>query len=126
MEYDKTTSQKPTGINGTTNATEITFSGHGTAKDINFTDNGNALIIPRGGSAVLLQGKDNLVSSGGDKASLKLEHVDDNGMVKANGAAFYNANATGKLAYLSNTVSIYADEVNKHGNGKVLAWEWNK
>jgi hypothetical protein len=46
VEYDKT-SQKPTAINGTTNATEITFSGHGTAKDINFTDNGNILIIPR-------------------------------------------------------------------------------
>lgn len=69
VEYDKTTSQKPTVINGTTHATEITFSGHGTAKDINFTDNGNALIIPRGGSAVLLQGKDNLASSAGDKAS---------------------------------------------------------
>ena len=129
VEYDKTTSQKPIVINGTTNATEITFSGHGTAKDINFTDNGNGLIIARGGSAVLLQGKDNLVSSGGDKASLnfmELGHVDANGMVKANGAAFYDANATGKLAYLSNTASIYTDEVNKHGNGKVLAWEWNK
>jgi hypothetical protein len=129
VEYDKTTSQKPVAINATTNATEITFSGHGTAKDINFTDNGNGLIISRGGSAVLLQGKDNLVSSGGDKASLnfmELGHVDANGMVKANGAAFYDANATGKLAYLSNTVSIYTDEVDKHDNGKVLAWEWNK
>lgn len=129
VEYDKTTNQKTTVINGTTNATEITFSGRGTAKDINFSDNGNALIIPRGGSAVLLQGKDNLVSSSGDKASLnfmELGHVDGNGIVKANGAAFYDANATGKLAYLSNTVSIYTDEVNKHGNGKVLAWEWNK
>ena len=129
VEYDKTTSQKPMVINGTTNETEITFSGHGTAKDINFTDNGNILIIQRGGSAVLLQGKDNLVSSGGDKASLNLKelgHVDANGMLKGDGAAFYDANATGKLAYLSNTVSIYTDEVDKSGNGKVLAWEWNK
>jgi len=129
VEYDKTTSQKPTVINGTTNAKEITFSGHGTAKDINFTDNGMAFIIPRGGSAVLLQGKDNLMSSGGDKASLnfmELGHVDVNGTVKADGAAFYDTNATGKLAYLINSVSIYTDEVDKHGNGKVLAWEWNK
>ena len=128
VEYDKT-SQKPTAINGTTNATEITFSGHGTAKDINFTDNGNILIIPRRWSAVLLQGLDNLVSSGGDKASLNLKelgHVNSNRMVKANGAAFFDANATGRLAYLSNTVSIYTDEVDKSGNGKVLAWEWNK
>ena len=42
---------------------------------------------------------------------MELRHVDGNGMVKANGAAFYDANATGKLAYLSNTVSVYTDEV---------------
>ena len=47
-------------------------------------------------------------------------------MVKANGAAFYGANATGKLVYLSNTVSTYTDEVDKQGNGKVLVWEWKK
>jgi sorbitol-specific phosphotransferase system component IIA len=131
VEYDKTTSQKAVVINGTTNATEITFSGHGTAKDINFTDNGNGLIIPRDtkGSAVLLQGNINLTTTSGDKASLdfkELGHVDANGMVKANGAAFFDPNATGRLAYLSNTVSIYTDEVDKAGNGKVLAWEWNK
>ena len=131
IEYDKTTSQKAVIINGTTHATEITFSGHGMAKDINFTDNGNGLIIPRDtkGSAVLLQGNINLTTTNGDKASLdfkELGHVDANGMVKANGAAFFDPNATGKLAYLSNTVSIYTDEVDKTGNGKVLAWEWNK
>jgi len=47
-------------------------------------------------------------------------------MVKANGAAFFDANATGRLSYLSNTVSIYTDQVDKSGNGKVIAWEWNK
>jgi hypothetical protein len=56
----------------------------------------------------------------------ELGHVDANGMLKANGAAFYDANTTGKFAYLGNTVSIYTDEVDKSGNGKVLAWEWNK
>jgi hypothetical protein len=56
----------------------------------------------------------------------ELGHVDTNGMVKANGAAFFDANVTCKLAYLSNTVSIYTDQVDKSGNGKVLAWEWNK
>jgi hypothetical protein len=130
-EYDKTTSQKAVVVNGTTHATEITFSGHGTAKDVNFTDNGKGLIIPRDtkGSAVLLQGNINLISSTGDKASLdfrELGHADPNGMIKANGAAFFDANATGRLSYLSNTVSIYTDEVDKSGNGKVFAWEWNK
>lgn len=131
VEYDKTTSQRPVVINGTTHATEITFSGHGMAKDVNITDNGKALIIPRDtkGSAVLLQGNVNLISSSGDKASLdikELGHMDPNGAIKANGAAFFDANATGRLSYLSNTVSIYTDQVDKIGNGKVLAWEWNK
>jgi hypothetical protein len=129
VEYDKTTSQKPIVINKTTNATEITFSGHGMAKDVNFADNGKILIIPRGGSAVLLQGKDNLVSIDGDKASVNIKelgHIDANGTLKGDGAAFYDANATGKFAYLSNTVSMYTDEVDKSGNGKVFAWEWNK
>ena len=61
------------------------------------------MIIPRGGSAVLLHCKDNLVSSAGDKASLnfiELGHVDDKGMVKANGTAFYDANATHILVTL--------------------------
>ena len=40
-EYDKTTSQKAVVVNGTTRATEVTFSGHGTAKDVNFTDSVN-------------------------------------------------------------------------------------
>ena len=78
---------------------------------------------------MLLQGNINLTTTSGDKASLdfkELGHVDANGMVKANGAAFFDPNATGRLAYLSNTVSIYTDEVDKAGNGKVLAWEWNK
>ena len=131
IEYDKTTSQKAVVINGTIHATEITFSGHGMAKDVNFTDNGRGLIIPRDtkGSAVLLQGNINLTTTNGDKASLdfkELGHVDTTGMAKANGAAFFDSNATGKLAYLSNTVYMYTDEVDKTGNGKVLAWEWNK
>jgi hypothetical protein len=69
------------------------------------------------------------MSSGGDKASLnfkELGHVDASGIVKANGAAFFDAYATGRFAYLSNTVSIHTDEVDKSGNGKVVAWEWNK
>jgi hypothetical protein len=49
------------------------------------------IMVMHRGSAVLLHGKDNLVSSGGDKASLnfmELGHVDGNGMVKANGPYF--------------------------------------
>lgn len=49
----------------------------------------------------------------------ELGHIDANGTLKGDGATFYDANATGKFAYLSNTVSMYTDEVAKSGNGKV-------
>jgi hypothetical protein len=131
QEYDKTTSQKALVINRTIHASEVTFSGHGMAKGVNFTDNGKAVIMPRGsGGAILIQGRVNIMSSSGiDKSSFdfkELGHANTNGIVKANGAAFFDPNATGTLSFLSNTVVIYTDEIDKAGNGKVVAWEWNK
>jgi hypothetical protein len=83
------------------------------------------LIIPRGsGGAVLIQGKASIMNSNGDKVAFdfrELEHVNANGMVKANGATFFDPNATGSLAFLNNTVAIYTDEIDKAGNGKVIA-----
>lgn len=39
-EVDKTTSQKAVIVNGTTHAIEVTISGHGTARGLNYTDSG--------------------------------------------------------------------------------------
>jgi hypothetical protein len=45
-------------------------------------------------------------------------------MITASGAAFFDANATGKLSSLGNAVSIYKDQLYKNGDDKVIAWEW--
>jgi|GraSoiStandDraft_46_1057282.scaffolds.fasta_scaffold184939_2 hypothetical protein len=46
IELDKTTSQKAVDVNGTTtHATEVTFSGNGTTRDVKYIDSGKGLII---------------------------------------------------------------------------------
>jgi len=126
-EYDKPTSQKAVVVNGT-HATEVTFSGHGTAKGVNFTDSGKALIMPRGNSGVINgKGHVSIMSSNGEKASTTFQeigHFDANGIITAIGVAFFDANATGRLAYLSNTVAIYKDQIYKDGTDRLVAWEW--
>jgi hypothetical protein len=132
-EVDKTTSQKAVIVNGTTHATEVTFSGHGTTRGLNYTDSGKGLIISRGNNGVInTKGQVDIMStsnSGGkEKASATFEeigHSDANGIVTATGAAFFDANATGKLAFLGNIVAVYKDIIyNKNGTDKVVAWEW--
>jgi hypothetical protein len=103
-EIDKPTSQKAVVVNGTIHATEVTFSGHGTAKGVNFTDSGKGLIIARGNNGIIgSKGQIAMMTSSGEKASATFEeigHPDANGTITASGAAFFDAYATGKLASL--------------------------
>jgi hypothetical protein len=127
-EIDNPTNQKAVVVNGTIHATEVTFSGHGTAKGVNFTDSGKGLIIARGNTGIIgSKGQVAMMTSSGEKASATFEeigHPDANGTITASGAAFFDANATGKLASLGNAVAIYKDQIYKNGEDKVIAWEW--
>ena len=69
----------------------------------------------------------------GDRASFNFQETgypaasdDANGTIKASGAAFFDANATGKLGFLSNMVVIYKDQIYKDGTDEVIAWEWSQ
>jgi hypothetical protein len=127
-EDDKTTSQKAIFVNGTTPARAVIFSGHGMAKGVNYTDIGRALIIPRGSSGVIeSKGQGAMISTSGGKASFTFHEIgysDSNGTITATGAAFFDANATGNLAFLGNVVAVYKDQIYKDGTDKVIAWKW--
>ena len=75
----------------------------GSAKGVNFTDSGKAVIIPRGNGGVINgKGQVAIMTSSGDKASLTFEEIgqlDANGMIIGSGGAFFDANATGKLSF---------------------------
>ena len=127
-QNDKPTSQKAVKVNGI-NATEISFSGNGTANSINFKDTGKALIIPRSGGAGYIQGNAEIVNvnNSSEKASYTFQEIgqpSSDGKIKANGAAFFGSNATGKLAFLNNMVVIYQNQIDKAGNSSLVAWKW--
>jgi hypothetical protein len=127
-QNDKPTSQKAVKVNGI-NATEISFSGNGTANSINFKDTGKALIIPRSGGAGYIQGNAEIVNvnNSSEKASYTFQEIGQpasDGKIKANGAAFFGSNATGKLAFLNNMVVIYQNQIDKAGNSSLVAWKW--
>jgi hypothetical protein len=127
-QNDKPTSQKTVKVGGI-NATEISFSGNGTANSINFKDTGKALIIPRSGEASYIQGNAEIVNvnNSSERAAYTFQEIGlpaSDGKIKANGAAFFGSNATGKLAFLNNVVVIYQNQIDKAGNSSLVAWKW--
>ena len=42
----------------------------------------------------------------------------------SNGIAIFDNAATGELSFLSNSVGIYKDQVDKNGTGTFLMWHW--
>jgi hypothetical protein len=64
-------------LNGTTtHTTEVTFSGHGTVKGINFTDSGKGLIILRGNTGIInVKGQVSIMTDNGDRSSFNFEET---------------------------------------------------
>src|SRR6476660_9286217 len=133
IELDKTANRKAVAVNGTTttasNASEVSFLGNGTARGVNYTDSGKGLIIPRENGVIFLKGYVTMTTSNGDVVSARFQEigrpmVDANNTIIASGAGFFDSKATGKLAFLGNSVAIYKDIIYKNGTDKVIAWEW--
>ena len=127
-QNDKPGNQKAVVVNGI-NASEISFSGTGITNGINFRDTGKALIIPRAGGATYIQGNVAITTNNSsEKASYSFQEIGQSsspdGIIKANGAAFFGSNATGKLAFLNNVVAIYHNQIDKAGNSTLTAWKW--
>ena len=107
------------------------FSGNGTVKGIGFTDTGRALIIPISKTIVDIDGLLVIKANDGGKdngnATLsfrEISHMTSAGTMQGSGAAIFNANATGKLSFLSNTVAMFTNNGNKDGTNIIKAWEW--
>src|SRR5919198_3164033 len=132
-EIDNILNRKPAVVTGTTitNATEISFSGNGTARGVNYTDNGKALMMPRENGVIVAKGYVTMTTRSGDKAYATFQEighpvVEANNVIAitASGTAFFDSKSTGKLAFLSNAVAIYKDIIYKNGTDIVTAWDW--
>jgi hypothetical protein len=132
IEYDKTLSQTPVTLNNGKHVIGVTFSGNGTVKGITFTQTGRALIVPVSKGTVDIIGgvviKDKDKGSGNGNATLSFREIGrmnaTDRTIQGTGAAIFNTNATGNLAFLSNTVAMFTETGNKDGTSVIKAWEW--
>jgi hypothetical protein len=126
-EHFKLISQKEVTINGT-KVTQAMFSGNGTAKGISITSMGKGLIFPRPDGVVYLKGKADFIatrsSSSNDKQTGKATYTFQ--AIGNYGIALFNANATGNLSFLSDTVAVYKVDMNSNGTNTFTMWKWGK
>lgn len=125
-EHFKLISQKEVTINGT-KVTQAMFSGKGTAKGISITSMGKGLIFPKTGGVVYVKGKADFIatrSPSNEKQTGKANYTFQ--AIGNYGIAFFNANATGSLSFLSNTVAVYKVDMNKNGTNTFTMWKWGK
>lgn len=116
-EHYKIISKKVATINGT-EVREVVFSGNGNVKGINITSIGKAFIIPRPGKVTFIGGKAALMANDSGGASYKFQAIGNYGV------AFFDANATGSLSFLNNTIGIYKVQMNKGGDSVFSMWKW--
>lgn len=131
--YDKTTSFKPMIANGT-HEIQVSFTGHGNLNGINTTDNGSAVITNGTDGKIFTAGEGRIVSNNG-AGTISFEfqgtgHYGADGKLRDTGNIWTHnqpgpgVEATGNLAFLKNTATIYKDEIDKAGNAVTKVGFW--
>lgn len=131
--YDKTTSFRPAIVNGT-HEIQVTFAGHGILNGISVTDNGSAVITNGTNGKIFTAGNGTMVSNNGaGTLSFVFQgtgHYGADGKLRDTGNVWKHnqpgpgVGATGNLAFLNNTATIYKDEIDKAGNAITKIWFW--
>jgi hypothetical protein len=125
-ENDKSTPPKAVVIN-CTHGLQVTYSGTGVVKGVNFSAIGTVLLIPRSDGAVDFSGHAVITASNGEKGNYtfySIGRTGADGTTRDNGAAFFHANPSGKLGIVNNLVVVFKDKIDNAGNGTTIEWEW--
>lgn len=125
-EHAKVTPPKPAVINGT-HGSQVSYSGSGVVKGVNFSVNGTVFIVPRSDDSADLTGHSVITTTNGEKGTYNfyaLGHTDASGSVRDNGTAFFNTKSSGKLSIVKDLVVVFKDQIDKAGNGMTVGWEW--
>ena len=125
-EHVKVTPPKPIVINGT-HGLQVSYSGSGVVKGVNFSSNGTVFIVPRSDGSADLSGHAVIITADGEKETYKfysLGHTDANGTTRDNGTLFFSTTSSGKLSAINDLVIVFKDQIDKAGNGMTIGWEW--
>lgn len=138
IEYIKAIRQQPLLYRGL-HAIGVIFIGKGTVNGTTFIQPvGQAIIIPLSkgiadiGGGGLIKANNGKVGNatfsfreiGRYNPSTQPSQVAGNQSMQGTGAAIFNANATGNLSFLSNTVVMFKAEGNPSGGSIIKGWEW--
>ena len=100
------------------------FKGNGTLKDLEISATGSGIMVPRDDDTSSITGRAIFTSQNGS-ASYSFEDIantEDN-ITQRLGSAFFDANATGSLEFLKNSVGVYESYVdNRDGQGIFAMW----
>ena len=106
---------------------EGSYQAQGKLKGIDVTEMGTFSSTMRPGGALYGEDKAVVMTRDGDIASANPKGIGRftaQGGISYRGCALYNANATGKLSFLSNAVMVVDVEIDASDNMTIKAWEW--
>ena len=104
------------------------FSGNGTLNDaINISAEGNASETSRNNDTSYIQGEAKFATENKDIALYNfyaIGNYNPNGTFDSSGMTVFDDGVTGEHSFLSNSVAIYEDHVDKNGTDTFLLWHW--
>jgi hypothetical protein len=106
IEQDKATPPVPIVINGT-QGLQVSYSGSGVVKGVNFSANGTVFIVPRSDKSAELRGHAVITTADGEKGTYNfysIGHENANRTTADSGAAFFDTTSSGKLGIVSDLV----------------------
>jgi hypothetical protein len=121
QEQYKIIGQKEVTVNGTI-LTEAMFSGNGSVNGISVNSTGKGLVIPRAEGVNYINGTVEFTAVEDDRQAGKATYTFE--AIGNYGVALFDANATGNLSFLSNTIGIYKVDRNENGTSTFTMWKW--
>jgi len=125
VQHYETTPEEPETANS---SISTDFTGEGIINDtVNITAQGNGSETFRNNDTSYIQGKSKYVTEDKDIATYNfyaIGNYNPDGSFDSNGIAIFDDGGTGEISFLSNSVGIYKDQVDKNGIGTFLMWHW--
>ena len=125
VQHYETTPEEPETANS---SISTDFTGEGIINDtVNITAQGNGSETFRNNDTSYIQGKSKYVTEDKDIVTYNfyaIGNYNPDGSFDSNGIAIFDDGGTGEISFLSNSVGIYKDQVDKNGIGTFLMWHW--
>lgn len=106
---------------------EVSWAGVGTYRGTtNISDFGTVMIVPEASGTSRVHGQGMIMDPKGELATYTIQGIGrtgTDGYFRNHGIVLFNASSVGVFDHLSDTVGVFANEVNQKGNAITKIWE---